>query len=89
MFDFFGLFKIREEKKEKICFFERDRNCDVTCRAYTEKRTCAIQDRLKHTHSAHECAAMLRSIANINKDPEKLAKEYPDLFPPPKLVYED
>ncbi|HMK44997.1 MAG TPA: hypothetical protein VK436_00065 [Methanocella sp.] len=72
----------------KKCFFEKDQLCDRTCRAHSENGTCSIVDRLKKTKDPQECAAALRALCNIHKDPNRIAEDFPDLFPPPKLYYE-
>ena len=72
----------------KNCFFEKEALCDRTCRAYSEKGTCSIVDRVKETRDPKECAEALRALRNIQADPDRIARDYPDLFPPPKLYYE-
>jgi hypothetical protein len=72
----------------KKCFFEKEALCDQTCRAFSEKGTCSIVDRVKETRDPKECAEALRALRNIQADPDRIARDYPDLFPPPKLFYE-
>jgi hypothetical protein len=85
----FGLFKNKVEKPPKQCFFEKGRMCDRMCRAFSEKETCNIVDRLKAKADANECAELLRTLCRIDCDPKRIAEEFPDLVPPPKLVPED
>ncbi|CAJ37073.1 hypothetical protein [Methanocella arvoryzae] len=73
----------------KKCFFEKNQICDQTCRAFSEKGTCSIVDRVRETRDPKECAEALRALRNIHKDPDRIARDYPDLFPPPKLYYEN
>ncbi len=84
---FFGRTNV-EKVSIKKCFFEKEQLCDQTCRAYSEKGTCSIVDRVKQTQDPKECAAALKALRNIQADPDKIARDYPDLFPPPKLYYE-
>ena len=72
----------------KKCFFEKDQTCDQVCRAYSEQGTCSIVDRLRQSKDSNECAAALRALRNIDKDPDTIARDFPDLFPPPKLFNE-
>lgn len=89
MLDFLKkLFGGSEKMAFKKCFFEKEQLCDQTCRAYSEKGTCSIVDRVRETKDPGECAAALKALRNIHKDPARIAEDYPDLFPPPKLYYE-
>jgi hypothetical protein len=45
--------------------------------------------RLKEKADAGECSALLRTLCEIDCDPEKIAEKFPELVPPPKLVYEE
>lgn len=78
-----------EVRANKKCFFEKDRVCDRTCRAFTENNTCSIVDRLKEKADTGECARLLKTLCQIDCDPKRVAEEFPELVPPPKLVYED
>lgn len=93
MFEFISKLFGGKKKPERVivrrCFFEKDRTCDNLCRAFSEKKTCTIVDRLKEKADANECAHLLKTLCRIDCDPEKIAKEFPELVPPPKLVYED
>lgn len=89
MFEFLKkLFGSGEDSTVKQCFFERESPCNQTCRAYSEKGTCSIVDRVRESKDPKECAVALKALRNLDKDPDRIAVEYPDLFPPPKLYYE-
>jgi hypothetical protein len=86
MFRFFN----KKAAPQKKCFFERDRICDRECRAYDpDKEKCTIVARLKENADAGEAARMLKALCAIDSDPKKIAEAFPELVPPPKLVYED
>lgn len=74
---------------QKRCFFEKGSPCDATCRAQTENGTCSIVERLRHSKDPKECSTALKALCNIDKDPDRIARDYPDFFPPPKLVFEE
>ena len=82
------LFGGNDKVVSKKCFFENEQLCDQTCRAYSEQETCSIVDRVKQTKDPKECAVALKALRNIQKDPDTIARDYPDLFPPPKLYCE-
>lgn len=84
MFDF-----LKKEPAKRKCFFERDRTCDRECKAYTENGTCSIVDKLKEKADAGDCALLLKELCNIDCDMKRLHEKFPELVPPPKLVYED
>ncbi|HTY92060.1 MAG TPA: hypothetical protein VMC84_12865 [Methanocella sp.] len=72
------------------CYFEKDRTCDRECRAYDlDKERCTIVARLKENADSGEAARMLKALCAIDCDPKKIAEAFPELVPPPKLVYED
>ncbi len=74
----------------KKCFFEKDRTCDRECRAYdADKEVCTIVARLKEKADAGECSRLLKTLCEIDCDMGKIAEKFPELVPPPKLVYED
>lgn len=87
------MFKLNIFKKKyqpKKCFFEKDRTCDRECRAYdSDKEQCTIVARLKEKADAGECSQLLKTLCEIDCDPKKLAEKFPELVPPPKLVYEE
>lgn len=90
MIEFFrNLFSRDADERLKRCFFEKGSPCDATCRAQTEKGTCSIVEKLRESKDPKECSAALKALCNIDKDPDRIARDYPDFFPPPKLVYED
>lgn len=71
-------------------FFEKDRECDRECRAYdADEERCTIVSRLKEKADACECSELLRTMCQIDRDPKRIAEKFPELAPPPKLVYED
>ncbi len=83
------MFKLNIFNKKK-CFFEKDRECDRECRAYdSDGEKCRIVARLKEKADAGECAELLKGLCQIDCDPKKIAEKFPELVPPPKLVYED
>jgi hypothetical protein len=84
------MFKLDLFNNRKKCFFEKDRVCDRECRAYDpDWEKCTIVARLKEKADAGECSALLRTLCEIDCDPEKLVEKFPELVPPPKLVYEE
>ncbi len=83
------MFKFHFFSKRK-CFFEKDRECDRECRAYdSDGDRCTIVARLKERADAGECSELLRTLCRIDCDPGRIAEEFPELVPPPKLVYEE
>lgn len=84
----FNIFTKRSAPKK--CFFEKDRTCDRECRAYDpDVEKCTIVARLRERADAGEAARMLKALCAIDSDPKKIAEAFPELVPPPKLVYED
>lgn len=80
----------RRPQLQKKCYFEKDRTCDRECRAFDlDKERCTIVARLKEDADAGEAARMLKALCAIDSDPEKIAEAFPELVPPPRLVYED
>ncbi len=86
----FKLNIFKKQPQQKKCYFERDRTCDRECRAYDlDKERCTIVARLKENADAGEAARMLKALCAIDSDPARIAEAFPELVPPPKLVYED
>jgi hypothetical protein len=85
------LFRLFNKKpRQNKCFFEKDRTCDRECRAYDpDNQKCTIVARLKEKADAGECSGLLRTLCEIDCDPKKIAEKFPELVPPPKLVFED
>ncbi len=82
--------KLNFFSRKNKCFFEKDRECDRECRAYdADGEKCTIVARLKEKADAGECSELLRTLCEIDCDPKKIAEKFPELVPPPKLVYED
>jgi len=86
----FKLNIFKKQPQQKKCFFEKDRTCDRECRAYDlDKERCTIVARLKENADSGEAARMLKALCSIDSDPKKIAEAFPELVPPPKLVYEE
>ncbi len=86
----FKLNRFSKKPRVKKCFFEKDRTCDRECRAYDlDKERCTIVASLREKADAGECSALLKALCEIDCDPKKIAERFPELVPPPKLVYED
>jgi len=86
----FKLNIFKSEPSRKKCYFEKGRTCDRECRAYDlDKERCTIVARLKENADAGEASRMLKALCTIDSDPAKIAEAFPELVPPPRLVYED
>jgi len=86
----FKLNVFKSEPSRKKCYFEKGRTCDRECRAYDlDKERCTIVARLKENADAGEASHMLKALCAIDSDPAKIAEAFPELVPPPRLVYED
>jgi hypothetical protein len=88
-----AMFKLKffnKSPRQKKCFFEKDRTRDRECRAYDiDEEQCTIVARLQEKTDAGECSELLKTLCAIDCDPKKIAEKFPELVPPPKLIYED